>query len=188
MIESYSIEIPNEKAGTYQSIALIICVINFLAFAYAASSWPGAVSSNSLIFFGMALSLTAMIRFGIYYFKKKPQRFHLEFLLIPCGLIWLITGGTLPGLLLVAFSILSIIANKKKMIHFNAAGITYPSFPPKLFIWNEIDFVLLKDDILTIETKANRVLQFTLDQAVSNEVSVPDFNAFCTKCITEKQP
>lgn len=188
MIESYSIEIPNEKAGTYQSIALIICVINFFAFAYAASSRAGDVSSNSLIFFAMALSLAAMIRFGIHHFKKKPERFPLEFFLIPCGLIWLITGATLPGLLLIALSILGIIAIKKKVIHFNADGITYPSFPAKLFIWNEIDFVMLKDDILTIETKANRVLQFTLGETVSSQVSVPDFNAFCTKCITEKQP
>ena len=187
MSDRYSIEIPNEKLRIYKVIALIIAVINFLAFALITFSSPGGITSNSLIIFGLALSLAGLIRAGIRKHQSPLLQFRLEFILIPCAIIWMISSAFFPGLLLMAFSILIAITGRKNVIHFSKDGITYPSFPEKVFLWIEIDFAVLKDDILTIETLDNHLLQFTLDPAVSDLIDPIAFNQFCIQMALPKQ-
>ena len=87
----------------------------------------------------------------------------------------------------MAFSILIAITGRKNVIHFSKDGITYPSFPEKVFLWIEIDFAVLKDDILTIETLDNHLLQFTLDPAVTDLIDPIAFNQFCIQMALPKQ-
>ena len=67
----------------------------------------------------------------------------------------------------------------KKLVHFSENGITYPTFPTRSISWKEVDFVILKDDILTIEMKNNKLMQFTLEKHISSGINADEFNNFC---------
>jgi hypothetical protein len=58
----------------------------------------------------------------------------------------------------------------------------YPSFPVKKIAWAEVDFVMLKDDILTIELLNNKLIQFTLNKQLASAIDADRFNRFCKEC------
>ena len=58
-------------------------------------------------------------------------------------------------------------ANKEKVIIFSDDGIQYPSFPEKMYTWDEVDQVIWKDDILSIDLKNNKLMQFRIEKRFS---------------------
>ena len=57
-------------------------------------------------------------------------------------------------------------------------SIRYPSFPVKDIAWKELNNIVLKDELLTIDLKNNRVIQQMLEKNVSS-VDEQEFNDFC---------
>ncbi len=183
MIETYSIEIPNDKLSSYRLVTLIVSIINLLAFAYVALNEPPGYAAMA-IYFGLALSAGALVAILLKRFGKSIADLWPATALVACALIWLQADNFLPGLLLIVFAVMSVVAQRKPVIQFEKEQIIYPSFPKKKFSWAAIDFVLLKDDILTIETRDNHLFQFTLDKTVASQIDNIKFNQFCAHCVS----
>lgn len=185
MKENYSIEIQDSKAATYKAVTFIIALINLLAFSfflfYTNETWI-----TNTIGIGFICSLLAVFFFIVKKFSHYLSNLPIEILFIICAIILLITGNYLPGLLLMVLTLLSFVTSKKLVIKFSIEGIRYPSFPVKLFPWSAVDFVLLKDDILTLEMKNNRLLQFTLEKHIADAIETNEFNAFCAAQLANK--
>lgn len=187
MSASYSIEIPNEKLATYRVVTLIIAIINLLAFAYIIF-YTNDAGIVSLLYIGFVVSLLALILFIIKHYSRFFKSFRIEIAFIISGCIWMISTNYLLGLLLLLFAFLGLIANKKPVIYFTKEQIRYPSFPEKIFLWPDVDFVILKDDILTIELKNNQLFQFTLEKEIANGIDAAAFNVFCNQQLTTQEP
>ncbi len=183
MSESYSIEIPNEKLPTYRVVTLIVSIINLLAFVYLALNATRDYSSASL-YVGLGLSVVAVMMILVKRFGKALPDIWAAMVLVACALIWMVAGNILPGFLLMIFAMMSLVAQKQPVIHFEKAHIRYPSFPEKILLWTDVDFVMLKDDILTIEMKDNQLLQFTLQKSVAAPINAENFNCFCAGCVS----
>jgi uncharacterized membrane protein YobD (UPF0266 family) len=177
-MKSISIQIPNDKAATYQLVTFIIAIMNLAAFAVAFLNRP-VESSRVPLIIGTFLGLLLLLTLFIQKRSHKPAAVRVEILFIVCGLTWLFTGAFLIGVLLIVFGIMGFITLQKKLIHFSKEGIKYPSFPLKWIPWQEIDFVVLKDDVLTIEMKNNRLMQFTLEKNIAAIINPEEFNHFC---------
>ncbi|MBC7868510.1 MAG: hypothetical protein H7X88_13325 [Gloeobacteraceae cyanobacterium ES-bin-316] len=183
MTPDYSIEIPNEKAATYKVVTLIISVINLLAFGYAVFALQSS-SIISLLYIGLTISLVSVI---LLFFRPHQnllkKTFRIEIAFFICAFTWFASGNYILGLLLFIFAMAGLVANKIPVIHFSKQEIRYPSFPEKIFLWKEINFVMLKDDILTLEMKDNRLMQFTLGKIVADSINSLAFNNFCNECL-----
>lgn len=173
-----SIAIPNDKAAAYRVVTLFILLSNLLAFGYAVLY---AISSAVVIFLyvGFVTSLLSLVVFIMraYYPGFKKTRVEITFII--CAMAWIFSGNHLLGILLFVFAMAGLVANRKYLIHFTEQHICYPSFPEKIFLWSEVDFVMLKDDILTIEMKDNRLMQFTIDKEEAAEINAEEFNHVC---------
>ena len=101
------------------------------------------------------------------------------------SMFWIATGNVLPGILMLIVALLGFYTNRRAAITFNREGILYPSMPAKLFHWSLVDFVMLKDGILTIELKDNRVFQFTLPVQESAAHDEQQFNGFCRQMVVD---
>jgi len=99
--------------------------------------------------------------------------------LLLSALCWLSLQRYIAAGLMVVFAVMEYITNKDLIIIFTEDGIIYPSFPQKIFRWSETDQVLIKDHVLTIDLKNNRLLQFDLAPDV---ISAPDISAFNQYC------
>lgn len=174
----YEIEIPNEKAATYKVVTFIIALVNAVAFSYLYFNETNK-SRIGFASLGAILSITALLFYSIKTYTKNLQTFKIEIAFIILALTWFVCGNTWLALLLLLFAFLGFYTNKRSVIGFTKEGITYPSFPPKKFSWEAVDFVMLKDGILTIEMKDNHVFQFSLSKTESDKVDESSFNDFC---------
>ena len=84
--------------------------------------------------------------------------------------------------MLLFFGFVGFFANKKPVIIFSDDGIEYPSFPTKKYAWSDVVQVLWKDDILTIDLKDNKLLQFNIEKPFAEGFDVAGFNGWCENC------
>lgn len=181
MSESYSIEIPNEKLPTYRLVTLIVSIVNLSAYLYFLIK-PAQAHSMSVVYVGLVLAAMAFLAIMLKRYGRQVPDSWPAAALIACGCIWCATGNWWPGLLLGAFAAMSVVTQKKPVIHFNQHQIRYPSFPEKKLQWAAVDFAILKDDILTIEMKDNHLMQFTLASHIAAQIDSQRFNEFCEAC------
>jgi EamA domain-containing membrane protein RarD len=63
-------------------------------------------------------------------------------------------------------------------IAFDPAGIVINTFPKKHFPWIAIQNAIIKDDVITIDFKNNKLIQKDINEPVSESVTT-EFNTFC---------
>lgn len=66
---------------------------------------------------------------------------------------------------------------------FDQNGIFLNSIPSKNLLWSEVSNVILKDSILTVDLKSNRIIQKETEECVSKEIET-EFNEFCRKYLS----
>jgi hypothetical protein len=182
-VKSFNIQIPNDKAATYRLVTLITAIINLLAFGFFMLN-INAGSLKMIAITGFISGVLSVILLGVKKYTSYLSNFRIETLFTVCSACWIITGNYLLGSLLMVFTLLGFIALKRKVIYFYKEGIRYPSFPTRLISWKGVDFVMLKDDILTIEMKNNKLIQFTLEKDIASMIDTDDFNNFCSEQLT----
>ncbi len=80
---------------------------------------------------------------------------------------------------MIVLAIFYFIAKKKLIVTVREDLIRYPSFPEKNILWSDITGIVLKDGLLTIDFKNNKLIQQYVDESVS--VNEKEFNEFCAK-------
>lgn len=68
-------------------------------------------------------------------------------------------------------------------IAFDPAGIVINTFPKKFFPWVTIQNALIKDDMITIDFKNNKLIQKQINEPVSIEIT-NEFNNYCSEQLT----
>jgi len=180
MSQTYSIEIPNDKATTYKVVTLIIAIINALAFGYA---YLRSQQGIGIVLMGALIATGSLIIYSIRNNQKNSLPFKIEISFGICAIIWFVTGNVWLGLPLLIFALLGMVINKKPIVQVNEAGIFYPSFSGSNWPWDTIEWVILKDGILTIEKKDNHFMQITLDKQVAANINEIVFNSYCAACL-----
>ncbi|MFM8806066.1 MAG: hypothetical protein ACKOD1_01770, partial [Sphingomonadales bacterium] len=67
---------------------------------------------------------------------------------------------------------------------FSDQGIDYPSFPRRIIEWDQVEQVIVKDDLLTIDLRSNRLLQHPIEKnSFIDDREVTEFNAHCQQKI-----
>lgn len=80
----------------------------------------------------------------------------------------------------VLLLILYRFAKRDLNVFVNETHITYPSFPVKDIRWNDLNNIILKDGLLTIDFKNNRIIQQLIEKDGVG-IDERDFNDFCRK-------
>jgi hypothetical protein len=114
--------------------------------------------------------------FAPYYFKDEKKRFTAAFFLL--SLAWLKAGFWVGSVLNILFSFLNLIALQKPIVSVSERQVIYPSFPKKKIDWQELSNLILKDGLLTIDFKNNRIIQQQITD-ISSTIDEKEFNDFC---------
>jgi hypothetical protein len=177
-VSKFIIEIPNEKAATYKVVTLIVLLLNFFVFGFV---FMHAVAGSSQIaaIAGLACNGIAIVYYLLN--KKHLKTPYTEIIFFINAVLWLLWANYIVAGLMIVFSLLSFYANKKIQISFTDDEIIYPSFPVKKYAWDEVENVIWKDDILTIDLKNNKLLQFNIDKAFAAGFDAVGFNAFAAQ-------
>ena len=170
-MKHYELVLKNEKERSYRRITIFLLVINFFSILFFTYLKDFTQWGPIIIALAAAVSL-----FAPYYFKDEKKRFTAAFFLL--SLAWLKAGFWVGSVLNILFSFLNLMALQKPIVSITESQITYPSFPKKKISWADLNNLILKDGLLTIDFKNNRIIQQHISDS-SLTVNEKEFNDFC---------
>ncbi len=169
--DRYVIILQNEKLTTHKRLALALAAANlvpFLIFCFFQKTMMTGI-----------LGIACFILYFVvkYFLKKKYHGIYGidEYIFFLMASVWLLESGFLAVLLLLTGLLFKLTLQKFRFI-FTPEGISKDFFPKKKYDWDELEFVILKAGMLTMDFKNNRLLQGLVVNHYENDEQ--EFNAF----------
>jgi hypothetical protein len=169
-------------------LMLLIAIISFLFRAYVdtkiSHSFDIAGKSGLLVM----ISCVAVI-WWIFCWGQSRRNIvpFYRFALLICAWGWYVYPHTL--FLSIIYIVAAILEKPVKLlpeIAFDDNEIVINSFPKKRYVWGDLKNVILKDGIITIDCKNNKLIQSEINEEVSKEVE-KEFNNYCKKQLEKAQ-
>jgi len=184
-LNRFELLLKNEKVKSYDRITLFIILINLAIFVLLALQ--SAEQRIRIISITASLLIVALlvIHFIIKNTKTRSTSLYSFISVLSAAITWMIIGKWWVALLCFALSALYQISRKPLQVLFNPDKINYTSFPVRSIQWNELNNVILKDGILTIDFRNNKIVQAEIDD-VSNTINEKEFNDFCSQQLKDK--
>ena len=172
-MKQFELILKNEKEASYKRISIFFLVLNlvgilFITYLKDFKSWVPFIMAAIAIF-------SAFIAF---YSRKKSERSPLTGAFFVLSLAWILADYWVVGLLNALFMILQTAVLQKPIVSVSENQVIYPSFPRKKIDWQELSNLMIKDGLLTIDFKNNRIIQqYIADR--SSTINEKEFNDFC---------
>lgn len=173
-MKSFDIFLQNNKLLFYRRFSIFILVINLAILLFFTLSAENKTESLKRI-----IPVTVILAILIYMItQKRYSTQFLNILFVLFTLSWIINGSYWLAGSTLLFAVLYNISARNFVISVTAAEISYPSFPVRKIKWEELNNIILKDEVLTIDLKSNKLIQHAIGN-VNNPVNEEEFNEFC---------
>ena len=178
MVYDYVVTLKNERKKYVDFISILICILSFLFFIKAFIS----AGFTDFIFLVAAILIAIIAGYNIYATYKHPAitRFYSRALMI-AGLAWLVVPVTALKWLSVPIIILSLVEKFSKAnleIGLDSNNVVINTLFKRRYNWSDFSNIVLKDNILTLDFKNNKVIQQeTIDEP--GDADEDEFNAWC---------
>jgi hypothetical protein len=169
-MQQFEVTIKNEKIKYYKFIALLLVLLNLVVFIF-------------LLFAGVHFyeAAAALLLLGLYliyllYLAKKTRSnfFIREITFFILAGIWVALQNYLVAFGCIAVAILYHLSLQKLQFVFNSDFIKKMNFPQKTYSWEMLSNVMLRDNILTIDSKNNTLIQLEIE----SNIDETQFNQF----------
>ena len=117
--------------------------------------------------------------------KTGIAYFRLALLIAAVGWFLGTERNWLMGILYAAAGLFEKQVKFPQEIGFSEDEIVFNTFPERRLQWNEVNNVLIKDGLITIDQKNNKLIQKEINEGVSLQVE-NEFNNFCRSKLTLK--
>lgn len=168
----FELTLKNDKVGSYRWIALINLLLNAAVFAllsfYEAYR---AIAITSIA----ALALYTLLRWYVSE-KQSARHFFDEFVFFIPAMCWFGMNNYLFMILLILMGFLFRFSMQPIRFVFTPQKVIKTNFPKKEFEWNAFSNVILKDNIVTLDLKNNKLIQAEIEKP--QELKEDQFNAF----------
>lgn len=170
----------NEK--TTDLLSVLLCLFSSLAFAFnGLRSIHSSTSTLSWIALGVSAVLLAglITNLTLNRIKRRQVRYRYWLLLSAIGWIGL-TPVPWLGLIFMALTFLEYQTKRPLEIGFDLDHIVINSLITRRFTWTDFNNIILKDGLLTLDFKSNRLLQREVaDDEDEDDADEEEFNMFC---------
>lgn len=180
MNPTYIFHLPNEKKRLYDRLALFMFLLSaaLLLARFYFFRESIARSAGQLFLYITAAAWLALLIFVVW--REKVRRYVKVFALAAfyLSLFWFLTAPWWAGMLNLLLLFGYLVAQRELVIRVGNDAVIYPSFPPKKTGWEELSNLVLKDGLLTIDFKNDKLIQHYPD----TKMNLPDekeFNEFC---------
>jgi hypothetical protein len=176
-MQKFELELKNEKVKSYDRFAVFIFILNTIAIAGSLYAMYERISHNKFGFISMILLLLV-----IFIYILAPIKKNKEVIFLAAGggifLYWIFTGYWYVGVIMLSLFGLYLISKRKLTVSVEPDKIIYPAFPKRSIAWGELNNVMLKDELLTIDFKNDKLIQAAI---INTETNEKDFNDFCSR-------
>ncbi len=181
-MQQFDISLKNSKIKSYRVIALLIVIVNlafFIFFLIAGFHFSESVAAVFLIL------LYCLYRF--YVSKKFKIGFYLDdlsfFIVAGC---WVATQNYLVAFVSTIMGILYHLSLKKLQFIFTNDFVKKMNYPLTEFPWSKFTNVMLRDNILTLDFKNNKLLQLEIEDG--KKIDEKLFNEFAKERMNKNSP
>ena len=173
---SFTLKDNNQKA--YRLFTWFLFFLHVAAAMFALNTNDNKVRLNISILLGFY----AIISIVYYFYRKNPkalETFSLIMALMYTN-FWFQQVGIIAAIAFVAvYLIVTMVKGKTTTVHFSNEEVNLTRvFKTVTFSWTEMDNVILKDNLLTIDFKTNKIIQVEI-LPNSPMIDETEFNLFC---------
>ena len=179
MMPPYKLHLKNERRDTYKTFLLFFIILHLVVLA--AQGLPPKPSYHILVSWITVILVILLIAFAKSLFGKFSQPYPMVagLAILASGYAalsawWLAAAVLLAGLLF-------LVARRELIVEISQDRIIYPSFPKKVIGWDQLNNVVLKDGMLTIDFKDNRLAQAEIASEEPDGFYEEEFNEFCRR-------
>jgi hypothetical protein len=182
-MQKFELVIKNEKEKFYTVISFIIVISNIIFFFLMTAS-SGFKKSGPLVFAVLTIAAIVIPR----YFKNKNEKPGFTGAFFVLALAWLNTKYWWVAFILVAFEVMDLIARRQLIVYVNEQRVSYPSFPKREIKWFDLSNILIKDRLLTIDFKNNKLIQHEIMNGENDyDINEDEFNDFCKQQLNKNE-
>jgi hypothetical protein len=171
-MQQFEIILKNDKIKSYNNIALIFLILNFAIFIFLLFYETYRYPALAFI-----LALIVYLSMRWYLYKSNKAGYFIDefvFFIPAAGWFGLHIYIIAAGCLLMGF-LYKLSLQKIKFV-FTREKVAKVNFPKKELLWNEFNNVILKDHILTLDFKNNKLMQAEIEKSL--EINEAIFNSF----------
>jgi hypothetical protein len=172
----YIVVLKKKHQKTASLIGMLSAVIFILLIAIKTINDP----KDWIFMLMVILSFIGLLAYDIVQFRKKKRT---EMMLVYLVAIASLFFFNLPGqIAYIALAITGYLSTRPEELGFSEKGIVFRSVFSKNIQWSELNNALIKDGILTLDYKNNKLFQAETDDDEDNEeydVGEDEFNEFC---------
>ena len=175
---SFTLKDNNQKAYYLFTWFLFFLHVAAAAFTLNSNDYKVKLSMYVLLGFYAATGI-------VYYFYRKRSRATGIFSLVLAlfyAHFWLTQVGVLALIIFAAvYIVVTVVKGKSTTVIFLDGEIQMTRvFKTAIFPWTEMDNVILKDNVLTLDFKTNKIMQVEIVEQ-SRVIDETEFNLFCNK-------
>jgi hypothetical protein len=182
---SYNFTLKDNNQKAYNRFTWFLLFLHFIPAAlFAINTNEYKVQFNVYILLGFYTIL------GITYIIFRNQSNSLETISLILALLyanfWFQQVGTAAVIVFAAvYLTVTIIKRKTTDAFFSDEGVHLTKvFKTAVFPWTEMDNVILKDNLLTMDFKTNKIIQVEIAES-SRMIDETEFNLFCKERISQ---
>jgi hypothetical protein len=168
----FIIALKNKKQKTYITISWLIIALNFISLLYLGIT--RAASPADIPFYAAGLLLIIFL-FSLFSKSEAIESDCISLCFSIAIIAWIVLRFYWAGILIFVLFLFQDISRRKLIVLVYEDRIIYPSFPKKTFEWKDMNNAILKDGLLTIDLKNDKIFQ----DEIASATSEMEFNEFC---------
>jgi len=165
----FEVVLKNDKARQYDRMALFIVLLNIAIFIltvfYSSEKTIRIIAASGAVLAGLLLA-------------AGNGRIYRPLPLLLITITWGLLGNWWGACICLALGLLFQVSQRPLAVGVGKEAVLYPSFPKKTIQWSELNNLVLKDGLLTIDFKNNKILQSEIINSPV-ELNEKEFNDFC---------
>jgi Zn-dependent protease with chaperone function len=170
----YIVTLKRENARKTDLVSFIVLTFSILAFSYQ------QFRNGFSVYWSMAVSVLLLGLFLNIRNLRKTNDIQFRTWLFIAGLFWI--GMPFLQWMIIPFFILGFLevqAKRPLEIAFYSDGLVINSFFKKKIPWKALQSVVLKDDLLTLDFRNNKLFQKEILDDGDSNASDDEFNDYC---------
>lgn len=175
MVYQYVVTLKNTRRRQIDTFSLLLLFISVLLFLREQLHSPNI----KIIYLFGSMAIVAISGWNLYHTKKTGQTVYYSNALFIAAIGW-ITMDYLSWLFIpfVVMALMERTAKKPLEIGFAGNEIVINTLIRRRYKWTDFNNIILKDDLLTLDFKNNRLLQReTVDE--EGDADEHEFNLYC---------
>ena len=180
MIYDFLIILKRPDYSAIDNVSKMMYVFALLVFGFYYYHNPKTGAAYLYLAAGVLLSLIYSI---IKKRKDGSASFRTGLLIAAAG--WFIAPqkNIWMGILYAIAGLLEKQVKLPQEIGFSEEEISLSTFPKKILLWSEVNNALIKEGLITVDQKNNKLFQREIEGYVTADIE-KEFNEFCQRCIT----